>query len=533
MTAKTAGERRDALLASLSDAYDVVVVGGGITGAGVAREARRLGLSVLLVEQGDFASGTSSRSSKLVHGGLRYLKEGNLHLTWESSRERDRLLAEAPGLVDPIGFLLATYRGESPSRATYATGLLVYDLLSRGARHRAHGADDFAMLATHVARERLLGGFSYHDAQTDDARLVLRVLLEAEAAGASVLNYTRVEELLHGRNGVCGVVLRDVPTGGTRRVGARAVVNATGAWADRLRAEQGGRPMIRPLRGSHLVFPAWRLPVSQAVAFNHPGDGRPLFAFPWEGMTLLGTTDLDHRGGLDEEPSIDPAEVSYLVAGARSAFPALGVRASDAVASFSGVRPVVGTGKAKPSEESREHVLLDEGGLVTVTGGKLTTFRRIALDVVRVLQKRLRLAGEVSGDERALDTAPAPPSPLPLAETRRLAGRLGARAAEMLRLAPPATLARVGATPALWAELAWAAANEHVVRLDDLLLRRVRLGLLLADGAADALPRVRALCQQPLGWSNLRWEMEEAAYLERWRTRYRVPSEPALALACA
>lgn len=517
--------------ARLRPSCDLLVVGGGITGAGIALEAARTGLDVLLVEQGDFASGTSSRSSKLVHGGLRYLAEGNLRLTWESVRERDRLLAEAPGLVDPIGFLFAYPRGRRLERSLLGAGLALYDLLGNEGRHARLDREEFLLRAPHVGASGLGGGFAYLDATTDDARLVLRVLAEAEAEGATALNYVRCEGLLREGGEAKGAVLRDAVSGQERTVRASAVVNATGAWADRLRGEVGGRPRIRPLRGSHLLFPAWRFPAAQSVTFRHPSDGRPVFAYPWEGRTLLGTTDLDHREPLDGEPAISPAETAYLVAAARAAFPSLGIQAGDAVSSFSGVRPVVGTGKEDPSRESREHVLWEEGGLLTVTGGKLTTFRLVAISALRALARRLPALSRLGKGARVFRPCGAPGpelSALDAAAARRLLGRLGKRAAsEAVAGARPGELEPIAGTSYLWAELRHAARREKAVRLDDLLLRRVRAGLLLPDGGASLLPRVRAVCQAELAWDDERWSMEEHDYLTRWRATCAAHAAPA------
>ncbi len=520
--------------ARLRPSYDLLVVGGGITGAGIALEAARAGLSVLLVEQGDFASGTSSRSSKLVHGGLRYLAEGNVKLTWEAVRERDRLLAEASGLVEPIGFLFALHRGDHPGRALVGTGLVVYDLIARRGQHARLTREEFLLRAPHAGAPGLEGGFSYSDATTDDARLVLRVLLEAEAEGARTLNYVRCDGLLREKGTVVGAVLSDLVGGEKRDVRAAAVVNATGAWADRLRSEVGGRPRIRPLRGSHLLFPAWRFPVAQAVTFRHLVDGRPLFAYPWEGLTLLGTTDLDHSAPLDEEPSIGAAEAAYLLEGARAAFPSLSLSAPDAISSFAGVRPVIGTGKARPSEESRDHVLWEEAGLLTVAGGKLTTFRLIALDALKLLRRRLPALSSVGADARVFHAGGVDRPPLrgiDAGAARRLAGRYGRAAASVVSEARPGELEAIPGTPYLWAELRRAARAEKVVRLDDLLLRRVRAGLLLPDGGASLLPRLRAICREELAWDDGRWSMEEQMYLARWRTNYAAPAVPAVPAA--
>jgi glycerol-3-phosphate dehydrogenase len=531
------GDWRDRIWSQLDQPWDVVVAGGGITGAGILREATRLGLRALLVDKHDFGWGTSSRSSKLVHGGLRYLKERQIRLTRASVHERERLLEEGPGLIDPLGFLLATYEGDRPGQWTYRAGLSVYDLLALQWSHRHYSAEDFEMLAPHIAREGLKGGFRYGDAQTDDARLVLRIIREAVADGAAqvngcalALNYTAADELL--RDGtkhtspVVGVRLRDQVTGRAVDVFSRVVINATGAWADRLREQVGGQPCIRPLRGSHLIFPTWRLPVAQAVSFLHPVDRRPVFIFPWEGITLVGTTDVDHYQPLDDEPHISPEEVAYLMAAVEAQFPSLHLGLEDLISTFAGVRPVIGMGKADPSKESRDHVVWDEHGLLTVTGGKLTTFRLIALDAIRAVRHRLPDLPPLDNEVPVLNPVQVD---LPGAESldedarRRLLGRYGADAPAVVEAARPKDLELVPGTQTLWAELRWAAQAEGIVHLDDLLLRRVRLGHLLPRGGEALLSQIRTICQPELRWDDVRWEEEEAAYLDLWRTCYSLP----------
>ncbi len=521
------GAWRERAWARLHEPWDVLVIGGGITGAGILREAARAGLKALLVEQRDFAWGTSSRSSKLVHGGLRYLKEGKLRLTRAAVSERERLLAEGPGLVERLGFLLATYEGAHPGALTYRAGLGVYDLLALRWSHQHYEADDFRMLAPHIAERGLQGGFRFADAQTDDARLVLRVLKEAVAAGALALNYAAAAGLIREGGTVVGAHLMDRETGRGSDVRAAAVINATGAWADRLRGELGAEPRIRPLRGSHLTFPAWRFPVAQAVTFAHPRDQRPVFFIPWEGVTLIGTTDVDCDGPPDGEPAASRAEVRYLLEAIRAEFPSLGITEGDVMATFAGVRPVIGTGKADPSKEARDHAVWDEAGLLTVTGGKLTTFRLMALDALKAARLRLPRLATLSTRTRALDLVgpdlPAAADRLGDDERRRLIGRCGAEAPDLVAAAQPGELAPIPGTRTLWAELRWAARAEGVVHLDDLLLRRVRLGLLLPRGGADILPDVRRICQAELGWDDARWEAEAERYLETWRSAYSLP----------
>ena len=545
-----AKDYRDHVWSHLGQDWDVIIAGGGITGAGILREAVRLGLRALLVEQADFAWGTSSRSSKLVHGGLRYLKERKFSLTRASVRERQRLLAEGPGLIDPLGFLLTNYQGDNPGRWTFRAGLSLYDLMALQWSHRQYSPLELRLLAPHISEHGLEGGLQYGDAQTDDARLTVRVIQEAVAAGGAALNYVRAEALLRDEAGqVVGVRLQRTDRAGVDSgaasgattiqrapalpvldVRARVVVNATGAWADRLRGQLGEPARIRPLRGSHLIFPAWRLPVAQAVSFLHPVDRRPVFIFPWEGATLVGTTDVDNDQPLDAEPAISPQEIAYLMAAVEHQFPSLHLTLADVISTFAGVRPVIGTGEEDPSKESRDHVVWEEAGLLTVTGGKLTTFRLIALDALRAARHRLPTMPEPrhdlpvldAVDERVIDAAVN----LDQTARRRLLGRYGVDAGALARAARPGELEPIPGVQALWAELRWAARAEAVVHLDDLLLRRVRLGLLLPGGGQAVMPHVRAICQPELGWDDATWQAEEDAYLALWQRHYSLP-EPA------
>lgn len=517
--------------AQVEQAWDILIIGGGITGAGIFREAARLGLRVLLVEQHDFGWGTSSRSSKFVHGGLRYLKEGQFGLTRDAVHEREQLLADAPGLVERVGFLLATYQRDKIGRLVYRAGLTIYDLLALQWSHRYYSPADFQLFAPHIEAAGLKGGFHYSDAQTDDARLVFRVIREAALTGhnrAVALNYVAAQELLRDKNGrVYGAVLQDVESGQAQQVRARAIVNATGFSADALRAQVGEAARLRPLRGSHLVFPGWRLPVAQAITFLHPLDQRPVMIFPWEGATLVGTTDVDHHQTEPSEPCISPAEVAYLMAAVAWEFPSLNIQLSDVISTFAGIRPVIGSGKEDPSEESRDHVVWYESGLLTVTGGKLTTFRLIAHDALRALRDEWPDLPPPDGKASALTP---PPTALPTtcppdsALRRRLRGRYGADASSLVATAQPGELLFIPGTKFTWAELRWAARAEAVHHLDDLLLRRTRLGLLTPQGGAEHLPKIRAICQPELGWDDHRWKAETEAYLALWQTCYYLPS---------
>ncbi len=518
---------RDRVWSDLNRRWDLIVIGGGITGAGILREASRAGLHALLVEEKDFASGTSSRSSKLVHGGLRYLKSGEIKLTVESVRERERLLKEGRGLVGQLGFLLPNFAGDRPPAWVFGAGLIFYDLLALKWGHRHYDAFDMRELSPNVREAGLLGGYRFFDAQTDDARLVLRVIREAVRGGGVAINYARVESLLRSRSGqVCGVVLRDQAPGGEGRaseIGASVVINATGAWADGLRRQRSGR-RLRRLRGSHLIFSAKRFPLRRAVSFLHPKDRRPVFVLPWEGVTLFGTTDVDHDQPLDAEPAISAAEVEYLMAGLAYAFPSLALTLDDVQGTFAGVRPVVDTGKADPSKEPREHVLWIEDGLLTVTGGKLTTFRVMAHDALEAVRAHLPGKPTFSRSQRMLDLQPADfDAPgLDPATRLRLLGRYSADAPSLIDAAQ-GELESIHESAALWAELRWATRAEGVIHLDDLLLRRVRLGLLLPCGGMNCIERIRAIAQPELGWSDDRWRQEAADYADLWKRCYSLP----------
>jgi glycerol-3-phosphate dehydrogenase len=522
---------RERVWAELDRPWDIVVIGGGITGAGILREAVRAGLDTLLLEAQDFAHGTSSRSSKLVHGGLRYLRNGQIKTTIASVHERERLLQEGKGLVNPLGFLYVGFDGDKLPLWALGLGLAAYDILGLRWGHKRYGPSGLAKLAPEVNQSGLKGGYRYFDAQTDDARLVLRLIREGVHAGGQALNYARVETLLKRKDGrVCGVVARDVSGAGggrTKEVVAKVVVNATGADADRLRKQVGGGARLRRLRGSHLLFQAKALPLRRAISFSHPSDGRPVFAIPWEGVTLLGTTDVDHSSAGQDEPAISWPELDYLITAATHAFPGFGLTQDKVQATFSGVRAVVDTGKADPSKESREHVLWVENGLLTVTGGKLTTFRVMALDALRAVRPQLAGKSRFQG-ERALDPADDLSELTALApwQRLRLSGRYGHDAPSLAAAAGGGELTPIDESfggRALWAELRWAARAEGVVHLDDLLLRRVRLGLLLPQGAMAWMDRIRSIVQPELGWDDERWSAEVAEYARRWRSSYYLP----------
>ncbi|MBF0301893.1 MAG: glycerol-3-phosphate dehydrogenase/oxidase [Desulfamplus sp.] len=573
---------------SLPKCWDIVVVGGGITGAGIFREAVRMGLQTLLLEQKDFAWGTSSRSSKMVHGGLRYLKQGQILLTRTSVIERQRLLREAPGLVEPLEFLTPVFKEQSPGFFMMGAGLAIYSLLAGSIQHRYYSKNDFLKRVPFLRSKSLKGGYSFWDAGVDDARLVLRLINEGQdqkrlnhkinlniRAGNSnisvvnsnnsedngkALNYTKVKRVLRDEQGfVKGVLIEDTFSGEERIIETSVVINASGAWASNLHPSSDPKLHLRPLRGSHLIFPHFRLPIGQVISFIHPEDRRPVFIFPWEGATFLGTTDVDHKNlTIDQEPVISKDEVLYLMEGFKWAFPDVNLSINDSIASIAGIRPVLSSGKLKPSEESREHVVWKDKGLVTVTGGKLTTFRKLAVDTLNAAQTFMRVkkspmvdvpifdlySGECSnvnsklgygsnynlgydthsGDNYNNSGIPScPRCDLSIKWWRRLYGRYGSRALEIIQNSKREDLTQIPQTNYLWAELPYAAANEQVHTLDDLLMRRVRIGLILPRGGEEHFSRIKKLCQHVLGWDDHHFNQEIIRYRELWQRAYSVP----------
>ena len=511
-----------------AQAFDVVVIGGGITGAGVAREAAGSGLKTLLVEQKDFAWGTSSRSSKMVHGGLRYLASGHIGLTRDAVRERERMMQEAPGLVDPLPFLMPHYKGSFPGPGLFQMLLAMYDRLAGTRSHQKYTVAETLNWAPGLSINNLRATSRFTDAVTDDARLVQRLIAEATRDGALCLNYVTATAINRDSDGeVSGLRLNpeEASAQGEITVLTRCVINATGAWADRLQKQSAtDNPLtIRPLRGSHLVIPWQKLPVTCAVSLMHPDDRRPVFAFPWAGATVLGTTDLEHAEDLNQEPAITAEEVDYLLQIATRLFPGAAIEPADVLSTWAGVRPVVTDGEGKaPSRENREHAIRHDKGLISIAGGKLTTFRQMARQALAMAlgdqhEDRLR-----SDEQPVFTTTPKDhkPDDIPALTWHRLGGYYGPARQAVLN---NRDVTEIPGTGLLWAELEWACEKEQVLHLDDLMLRRTRLGLILPDGAASLLPEIRNRCQSLLGWDDARWQQEQERYLTTYRKAYQLP----------
>ncbi|MCU1717379.1 glycerol-3-phosphate dehydrogenase/oxidase [Pseudomonas sp. 5P_3.1_Bac2] len=509
--------------------WDLIVIGGGITGAAVLREAARVGLKCLLLEQRDFAWGASSRSGKWVHGGLRYIKQGQFKVTWHSVQEREKLCRELPGLIQLKAMQWPLFKGKWQASALIHAGLRLYEWMAGTRRRHAADLKQMALDFPYLQAVGLKGAVCFYEGQTDDARLTLRVLQEARQCGAQALNYAEVTQLLKQPHSgaVCGVKVQRQGSAELHEIHARQVIAATGAWADRLRQQVRHNPHehLRPLRGSHLLFSAERLPIHSTLVLEHPRDRRPGFITLFQGRVMLGNTDIDHRADLQGEAAISPEEVDYLLENIRHHFPALNITRTDVLSSFAGVRPVVDSGQADPSKESREHVLWHEDELISIGGGKLTTFQHIAIAALRLAQHKFPGVSFDPGQPLLATAPPAVvlPAQLDVQQGQQLLGRYGAAVAPMLAQASSASLQQIAGTQTLWCELAWCAAHEDVQHLDDLLLRRTRIGLLLEQGGLSLLANIRTLVQEILGWSDAHWQLEVERYCQLWRTHYSVP----------
>ncbi len=539
--------RADAIAALAADEFDVVVVGGGITGAGCAFDAATRGYSVALVEKADFASGTSSRSSKLVHGGLRYLQNFDLGLVREALLERQLLTALAPHLVKPLALVVPAFDGSRPDRLLGA-GLNLYDVMAvdklrfgrrRDAdggqeswapeRHRIIPADEVRDLVPALEARDPTSGYLFYDCQTDDSRLVLTVLAEAERFGAVCANGILVTELVQEGGRARGVRARDELTGEEIVVRAQNVINATGVWADRLRPEElhdeAEVPIIRPSRGTHITFSQDTLAL-QAGAIVPAGGGRTIFALPWLGGTLVGTTDNDYDA--EDLDHVQPAEqdVEYLL-DAINGFFGTDLADADITGAYAGVRPLISTGDPKKSVDiSRKAELYEtSSGMITITGGKLTTFRRMAkMTIDRLVEREARDAPCRTHEIPLGQTVQAGELPrvegVPEAAYAALAGRYGHSAHEVLRIAAErGELAQPivpGRDADLLAEAVHAARREQARSVGDVMLRRTRLALLRARDVAgpdDAAARRVAQAMAPeLGWDDARVESEIDAF---------------------
>jgi len=514
--------------------FDLIVIGGGINGAGIARDAALRGLRTCLIEQGDLCNSTTRWSSRLIHGGLRYLEFGELGLVHESLQERENLLQNAPHLVRPLPLLIPVYENSRRGMNTVDFGLYVYDLLSIGRSvpgHRRLSREATLQAMPGLAADGLTGAAIYHDAQvTYVERLVVENSLAAAAAGARIETHTAVEKILLDRNHVTGVEVRNTRTGERSVHHARAIVNAAGPWVDRVLAA-AGRPLPRflgPTRGAHIIVPPFAGLAGTACYAEAQSDGRPFFILPWNGMALIGTTDIRS----DEDPGTlraTEAEIRYLLDETRNMFPACGLTRDSILYTWCGMRPLPRQGRRETGAITRRHLIRHHGrsarGLTSIIGGKITTYRHLAEEVVDQVAPRLRIrirgcttaetplpGGAATRDQVVRELMSF--SAVPATSHSHLYAVYGSRAPHVAALTRAA--ADLGepvctVSGALAAEVVFAVREEFAMTLGDILLRRSMVGLGPDLGRA-ALPAVLVVAKRHLGWDDARCRAEEAAY---------------------
>lgn len=508
--------------------FDLLVVGGGITGAGIALDAAARGLSVGLVERADFASGTSSKSSKLVHGGLRYLEHREFSLMREAAQERDLLRQLAPHLVEPIPFVLPV--SDRWDRAKFALGLWAYDALASFknlAVHRYLGIEETERAVPSLPLGRVKGGFLFYDCKNDDVRLVMEVLLQAVRYSSVVVNHTEVVNLDGSEDGACSATVRDKVSGTQFEIHAHRVIVAAGVWGDKVEGLAKGEPVsrLRPSKGVHLSFPRDRLPMAEAAAFIPDVErSRFLFVIPWIDSVIVGTTDTPFNGDIDR-PVVDSEDRRYVIDSVNSIFD-LDLSDGDIAGAWAGLRPLIAGRTGSTADLSRKHAIYDIApGIIGITGGKLTTYRRMARDAVdRVAEslgapkdsktRWIRLGSADLGALRAAVDRRAGSLGLPKETSAETIRCFGDRALGVLEVAGEEGLTDPlvpGFTP-LAAVAPYCVRNEMVVHLSDLLSRRTRLALTAPSAGLTPDDRVARLTGHELGWSQERLQLEVEAH---------------------
>ena len=502
------------------DNWDIIIIGGGITGAGILKLASQLGLKVLLVEQRDFSWGSSSRSSKMVHGGLRYIADGQIKLTVESVKERQHLVEHSNGLVFNQSFLMSHYKKQFPQPWIFNSLLSVYDFIAGIKQHNYLPKAQYSYFAPKVKTKYSKGGSQFVDAMTDDCRLVLRLLQEAQTDNnkALAINYTKVTKLNYKRNGVKGVQVQ--LDGQNIPIKSKVVINATGAQASQFNLSN---PIVklRALRGSHLVVSNWSLPVASAISVRHPKDKRPVQIYPWQNTTIVGTTDVEHKYDLNVEPNISQNEFDYLIECVKHQFDDIKLNDLDLISTFSGVRPVVTNGGGiDPSKEKRDHSIWHEQGVINIAGGKLTTFRVIAKQVIETACGLLNLRFNNYNYSAFDEQISLIENNLSKQISDRLTGVYGRLVNQFIIESNSELVKPISYSLTLWAELLWSIKHEQVVHLDDLLLRRTRIGNVLPNGAIEHLETIKPWCMKYLNWDANKWLEELNRYIDIYNSHY-------------
>ncbi|MBW1831151.1 MAG: glycerol-3-phosphate dehydrogenase/oxidase [Deltaproteobacteria bacterium] len=551
---------REEMWRKIPDEVDLIVIGGGITGAGVVRNAARRGLRVALFDQKDFAAGTSSKSSKLIHGGLRYLETYEFSLVFESVSERRVMLDLAPHLVNPLAFLFPVYAGSRRNLRMIKAGMWLYaglSLFRSPKRHQVLNAAEVAEAEPLLKQEGLQGAPLYYDCSTDDSRLVLENVLDGIENGGLAVSWARVDALIKDEQGrVSGVVVKNTRDGSVREVKANAIINATGPWTDEVLGLSGPRTedMLRLTKGIHIVVDREKLPVEHAVVLFHPDDDRVLFALPWGERTYIGTTDTDYEGAPGEEAAT-LADVDYCIAAANEHFPTQQISRDDVIATWAGLRPLISPPEemddVAESKVSREHqITVGRDGLITIAGGKLTTYRKMAKEVVDVAVHLLKLSDGLPEDLHSAQTFKAPlpgavgwpahddhalvaeelakvcECDLPKDVALHLVDTYGMRAVQVAKLCAkdPALLEPiVPGRVEIMAQVDFGVQEELAASVSDILIRRTQILFRDFDQGLGAADKVANRLAELIGWSaeekqkSIDYYKSEVALSRQWK----------------
>ncbi len=536
-------DKSSALEKAVRDGVDVLVIGGGITGAGIMREAASRGLNVLLIERGDFASGTSSASSKLVHGGLRYIAGMQFGMSRESCKERDLLVKNNPNLIQLMTTVFPSYKDDKVPLWKLRLGLTVYSAMAnfRGSSHfKTLNAKETAAYCADMKTEGLKGAGVYKDGQTDDARLVLEAVKNGRYHGGEALNYTEATAFEHDSKGkITAVTVKDNISGSTYTLKPTIVINAAGPGVERVRGLDKAikSPEIKPAKGVHLVIPADR--IKSDVCLNYEAeDGRHLFLIPWGDVSLIGTTDT-FSDEIDD-PVVRMKDVEYILAATNKFFTGANLTKDDICSVFAGVRPLVADGneKVELDDVSREHKIWeDPSGLISVAGGKLTTFRAMGEEVINKAaaklpkEKRKKLKPSKTknmplrkDDFKAaqLEKTLCEKFNLAAAPAKHLIRNYGADSLEIINSASPDERETIGKSHFVYAEIPWAIKHESAANLLDILERRMRLAILTTDQGLPNLDKIVAVAGKAAGWDKERMEQEKKSYQTRIKNHYQV-----------
>ncbi|TAL28902.1 MAG: glycerol-3-phosphate dehydrogenase/oxidase [Alphaproteobacteria bacterium] len=540
----SAKDRAAALAKAERDGIDVLVIGGGITGAGVLRDAAVRGMNVLLVERGDFASGTSSSSSKLVHGGLRYIAQKQFGVVRESCQERDLLLKNNPNLIRPLPMMLPAHEGSKAPLWQLRAAMWIYSALANfraSTRFKILKPKEALKHCPDLKADKLKGAALYHDGQADDARLVLETIKSARDKGGEAVNYTEAVSFEHDEKGkISAVTIRDMLDGKVYTLHPTVVINAAGPAVERIRNmdQPVASPEVVAAKGVHIVIPSGRIKSDVCVNYE-TDDGRYIFMIPWGDVTIIGTTDTFSKE--IDDPVVHAKDVDYILSATNKAFPSAHLTTNDICSVFAGVRPLVaekGEQNKKPDEISREHrIWEDASGLISVAGGKLTTFRTMGQEVMKKALSRFpkkfrKKLKPVNTKDMPLrqDNFKAPELEKSLCEkfnlaaksARHLVKNYGADALEIMNAAQPDERQSIGNSYFTYAEIPWVMQHEAATNLTDILERRMRMAILAQDRGVPEIKKIAEVAGRAAGWDEARIKKEEEGYLARIKKRYTI-----------